>query len=227
MILTRNYSYFLLFFLLTGISCQKKDVISPATPATPPAYKTVYPGNYFPVYPGSSWKYVTNKTDTSVIRSSPDYVKHSYLVYNGVAGTSYPSVYSDTVYVPFWNGVPIYGYNKVVLMTPLSTYDLRPILSETVGFYFEKDHIDPRHYYPRYSTMLEVTEKTVDVKGDSILVIRGIIPFYTGNANPPYFEQVYVYTKFVGLSGEYIINTDTHDTIRRVELVDYSINHTF
>lgn len=223
MILTRNYSYFLLFFLLTGVSCQKKDVISPAAP---PAYRTIYPGNYFPVYPGSSWKYVTNKTDTSVIFSSPDYVKHSYLV-SDRGGPGGSDIYSDTVYVPFWKGMPIYGYNKVQKMVPLSTYDLRPILSETVGFYFEKDHSDPRYSTSMYSLMLRVIEKTVNVKGDSILVIRGVIPAYTGNSNPPYFEQVYIYTKYVGLSGEYIINTDTHDTTRRVELVDYSINHTF
>src|SRR4051812_25136770 len=89
----------------------KMDTVAAAVP------DTVWPGSYYPVYPGSWWKYRQDGNTIVDYTTSPQFVKSSYLVMDA---RNYPYgpnggkvIYSDTAYVPLLNGDPVYGYSRI------------------------------------------------------------------------------------------------------------------
>lgn len=54
------WSCLLIVFLISVTSCDKKDAPEPSKPAVP--IDTIFPGDYFPAYPGSFWIYDNNDT---------------------------------------------------------------------------------------------------------------------------------------------------------------------
>lgn len=72
------------------ISCTKKKGIL-VQPKVYKAYDTIYPQSYFPVYPGSKWKYLDQNNDTVSCKTDSVYKLDYYTKLNFI---------SDTFYVP-------------------------------------------------------------------------------------------------------------------------------
>ena len=181
-------------------------------------YPIIYPGSYFPVYPGSWWKYMT--WDNSIITHSvnPTYKLDKYVTWD-VYNDGHKAEYSDPCYVPFYDGQPIYGYDKIDKgeAAPFATcYKRWPILSEQTGFSFQKEWVDHR-----YITCYEV----VGVMGkyfngtDSILVQKiKMIPC------PVDLVTIQEFAKNIGLIKQFSYDTITFDTVSKIWLIDYYVS---
>jgi len=191
----------LLSLAIVFSSCKKKKIEE----------ATIEPGAYFPVYPGSWWKYLVNGSDTISEGVSNGYFKSSFKGINGQ---------SDEAYVPYFNHKPVYKYHKVdYIAPPFGDYHaLWPILSETVGYQFERAWTDKR--YGDFSEYVEVTDKYAS-GSDSVLVLEG---HWVWGPHATHKSYQYYY-KNVGLKSSVIIDTVTMDTIYRKTLIDYHINH--
>lgn len=83
-----------------------------------PEPETIYPEDYFPVYPGSWWLYSNGEKKTT----SSGYVLHAY---EDDIASPYETVES---FVPYWDGHYVYGYS----ITQNSTeFPLKTLLKET------------------------------------------------------------------------------------------------
>lgn len=194
-------------------ACRKID------PPEPILWDTLVPGPYFPVYPGSYWDYEIDGQPGHRDSTSSSYVPHQYRT--GYIPETYDYAYSDTAYVPIFNGNPIYGYNKIE-PPPSSHYNaagdqLWPFLSETVGACLYSDWADPRYQYGGEN--MRVVSKDVEA-GDSVIIVRGHWNLFNT-------EQISTrkYVKNVGLISWIVVDTVANDTIFRKELVNYYINH--
>ncbi|MFM7217709.1 MAG: hypothetical protein ACKO1U_06800 [Bacteroidota bacterium] len=124
-----NYNKGIILIVTAGIlllsSCSKDE----HTPSLPPAvagYDTLYPLSYFPCWPGSWWLYVDSNGDSTITRSDTAWHLDSYVE----GGAAY---YSDTFYVPFYEGTPIWEYEAHT--GPISnsgSYPLTRILSDSL-----------------------------------------------------------------------------------------------
>lgn len=129
--------------------------------------------------------------------------------------------YSDTVFVSFMNGRPIYGYKRTErIMPPFGNhYTLRPpILSETVGFSFDRFWPDKR--YGDFNEKVRIEDKYFDGQ-DSVLILEGHW-VYGPAVNKKSYQK---YLKRIGLTYEVIIDTIRQDTLFEKKLVYYLINH--
>jgi hypothetical protein len=106
------------FFSLALLSCKKET-----------SYSTMYPLSYLPVYPGSYWKYINKNGDTVVQTTDAEYKLDSY-VYSVYQQTDIMTV---PVYVPVWNGHPVYGYSTPVYNAYYRRTSLVAYLSEVQG----------------------------------------------------------------------------------------------
>ena len=178
---------------------------------------TVVPMSYYPVYPGSWWTYQLNDTTTEQVEVSATYLPHSYI--NSPESISENQTYSDTVYVPFVNGNPVYGYNKIAwVRPPFGDYYVQwPILSEEVGFEFERDWTDKR--FGDFSEKVKVTSKYFNGT-DSIITLEGHW-VYGPNVSKKCYQT---YAKNIGLTFSVIVDTVTTDTLYKKVLSDYFIN---
>src|SRR6185295_7735575 len=89
----KNRLSYLLAILFLIVSCKKEKSIS-----------TIYPLSFYPVYPGSFWKYLENDTDTVVSSTASDYIETGFRMNNGK--TAY-------TYVPYLDNEPIFQYQKM------------------------------------------------------------------------------------------------------------------
>ena len=194
------------------VSCEK---------SSDPIHETIKPLDYFPVYPGSWWKYRINDTLISIDTVSKEYQLHSYPnqpEYYDENGNIVQE-FSDPVYVPFFNSRPIYGYDKIEwIRPPFGDYWVKwPILSETVGFKFERNWEDKR--YGDFTEKVEVSQKIFN-GSDSVLILEGHWIEGPHVKNESYQE----YFKGIGLYHEYMIDTTSNDTVYRKLLMDWFIN---
>jgi len=200
----RLISVFVIFLILV-LSCEKEH-----------KPETIYPKDFYPVYPGSWWQYLENDTLTVFDRVSDNYMEHSYKV-----GRDGDTAMSETVKVPFLNGNPIYGYEFIEhIDSPFGNFYIPwPILSEEIGFEFERGFFDKR--------MGDGSEYVL-VKGKFIEDNEEIL-ILTSHWGSECFERFNIsfqkYVKGVGLTFWCIVDTTTMDTIYKKELVDYHINH--
>ena len=174
--------------------------------------------NYYPVYPGSWWLYEVNDTTTEQFQVSETYQPNSY---ENTASESWESpTFSDTVFVPFLNGKPIYGYNKIEwVRPPFGDYYVQwPILSEQVGFEFEREWTDKR--YGDFSEKLKVTSKYFNGT-DSIITVEGHW-VYGPNVSRKSYQT---FGKNIGLMTEHIVDTLSVDTVYKKVLLNYFVNH--
>lgn len=121
----RKQIYFLL--LIFSFSCKKESPIEPQV-------ITIEPGAYYPVYPGSFWKYYSYSSNIFFYsRTDSIYHLHSY------KSQKVNCFQTDSVYVPYLNGNPIYGYNQpkhinsLYSSSPSECLSLVPFLKEEVG----------------------------------------------------------------------------------------------
>ncbi len=202
-------------------------------------FDTVVPLSYFPVYPGSYWDYEIQELnyeydpfpefylesiDTSYATSSTNmaYVEHSYhydFDYVGVG--QWNEIYTDTVLVPIYDGIPIYGYSHVeevgIVASP-SYFKLYPFLKETVGDTFVANWTDPS--FTNVGPFYTVLSKTANSQNDSILTLK---KFYIEAWHIDDVEFLN-YQKDVGLISHYIYSPHYGDTIYRKELTTYFVN---
>lgn len=179
-----------------------------------PTYDTIFPGSYYPIYPGSQWTYLKNDSVIFHKYASSTYLPHSYLTDNF-------NNYSDTVYVPFLDGNPIYGYQFIEHSPSIygDYYVKWPIISETVGYTYERGWTD--HRFGDLDEHLRVIEKTTDINGDSIIVVGGYWTYFSMGPD----SSVQIYKKNVGLTYYVIFNKLTLDTVYKQVLIDYNINN--
>jgi len=85
--------------------CKKDESIPNNNPTNTitTSYDTIFPLDYFPVFPGSYWKYVDSNNDTTIIKTDSSYQKDYYTI-----GSA--AYMSDTFFVPVYNQIPIWGY---------------------------------------------------------------------------------------------------------------------
>nr|NQU94285.1 hypothetical protein [Bacteroidota bacterium] len=178
-------------------------------------YDTVYPGGYYPSFPNTWWKYIVNDSEISIIEVSESYVLHSYK--NAQYDTS---SYSEPKYVPFVNSQPIYGYMKLQqIIPPYGKHQtLWPILSEEIGFKFDRYWSDKR--YGDFAEHVEVVNKIFN-GSDSLLKLEGHWVYGPLVNNKSY----QVFTKGIGLTSGIIVDTVNNDTITKKILIDYFIGN--
>ncbi len=175
-------------------------------------YDTINAKGYYPVYPGSWWKYQINDTGIAISSVSAGYQLHSFRTGD--------SEYSDSVYVPFLDSKPIYGYEKVEhIQPPFGDYYTKwPILSETVGFTFDREWTDK--LYGDFAEKVEVKSKIFNGT-DSLLILEGHWVYGPNTTKKNYREFV----KGIGLTKEIILDTVTMDTLYKKILADHFVNH--
>lgn len=206
----------ILSVILLAAACKKDDIIDPPIVNPVVVHDTIKPKAYLPVYPGSWWKYQINDTTFITLSTSSTYILHSYQAFSA----SYdPPVYTDSVYVPFNNSEPIYGYDKIEYIDfPFGNYNKKwPVISELIGFEFDREWTDPR--YGDFNEKVQVSEKVFDGQ-DSILVLTGHW-IYGLNVSHKSFQE---YKKGIGLSKHIIVDTLNNDTLFKKILIDYYIN---
>ncbi len=214
-----------LVILIIGIifmmGCRKDHQLS----ALHKGYDTIWPKSYFPVYPGSSWKYMYNDSNIIEYTTSPAFMKHSYMISDIIDYSSgspkHVITYSDTVLVPFYRGSPVYGYDKIDCNQPpyfpLQCYKW-PFLSENAGDVFTSGWADTR--FGDFRTYYTVIGKTQNSNGDSVLTIKGH-HVYGPSART---IETLQYIKNVGLAFRYDLDSLTNDTLFKLRLKEYHIN---
>jgi hypothetical protein len=227
-------------FIAVMFGCAKDPIVEDPVvdPPVPKVLQIVEPLPYYPVYPGSWWKYKRftkrYEVDTAnlqlvlagidtiyyTVSVSPEYMPHSYKTFPAFDGTTYTTRYSDTVLVPFVNGKPIYQYCRVDRASQLSTpyfEELYPFLSEQVGVTLISSYGDPKFIY--LGPYMQIMEKTIDNQKDSIIRVRGTYygSFMMGR------EELLTYKKDVGMVSCYIYYPNRNDTISGDILLDYEI----
>ena len=187
-----------------------------------PSYDTIKPMDYYPVYPKSWWKYVTDDSTIIVDSTSNSYRLHCYKINPDWAyDPDKPDIeYSDSFYVSFFNSGPVYGYDKIEhIQAPFGDYYTRwPILREIVGFQFHRSWQDMR--YDDYREKVVVTNKFYN-GNDSVLILEGTWVYGPNSNNKSYQE----YVKGVGLVRELLIDKTSNDTIYTKHLTDYFISN--
>ncbi|MBL7902058.1 MAG: hypothetical protein JNK73_08695 [Bacteroidia bacterium] len=217
----------LLFFFL---SCKKQE--SDPQPIPTPI-DTIKPGSYFPVYPGSWWKYkLTDSTGVTVATYStyPTYLKHTYC--KGRDNWVTCKSPSDTVFVPFYNGAPIYRYQYIdYAVAPFLKEDyLYDFLTETAGackIRPNRKFCDPR--YPGFNCVEEEITHISKAKlgSDSVLIAKGHFININGLDNIISPHQIFQkeYIKNLGMNLFWIVDTLSNDTVRKIQLIDHFVNH--
>lgn len=219
--LKTNFTLFLLLMLLLS-SCKKKQDTKSQVAPSPPAqtkFDTIKPLPYFPVYPGSYWKY----SDGTTFTTSLTYVKAAYQ-YNYLNSQGNSQTYiSSTVYVPLYNNSPFWGYKHYSPYRVLfGDSPLVPILTDSafVGNSWTTGYGDDNNYY--YSRVKAVND-TVQILGVNYYPTIVIEDFFVPNMANHHVSTEY-YVKGIGL-----MKTETYgglyDTYAgQIYLVDYHIN---
>jgi len=195
-----------LIFLI--ISCDKET-----------NYRIIEPGSYFPVYPGSWWKYIIN--DSTIIKDS---TSHNYIL------DILPPELKEQVYVPYYYSAP---GSPVAINGPVYKYDrianypkrgpgsvLWPILRETTGYSYD---VNP----PEISGNPVKERATVQAKiyngQDSILIITSHFEKLDGTDTLP-LKRHKEFIKNIGLSMSIQYDTIKMDTVSEIRLFDYYVN---
>ena len=200
--------------IFIAFSSCKKEKSNNSSSYAPPSI--IYPGSYFPCYPNSWWEYqiidYNNNTTLQLSSVGSNYEPHSFI-------TNESGDFSDTALVPFLNGNPIYGYQKLDYVAPPfgSYYTLWPILNENVGHTFKRSWTDGR--FGDFNEYLEVTSKYFDGT-DSLIILEGHWVW-----GPKMNHRSYqVYKKDIGLTNHYEIDNSTGDTIYKKILINYFVD---
>ncbi len=199
-----------LSFLLLFISCEKDSSGDNSS-----NYQTMEPLSYFPVYPGSHWEYMVNNNQLSIQYSVEEYQLDAY-------SHDINAFQSDSVYVPFYRGIPIWGYEAHT--GPIShagSYPLTRIVSETLSI--------GAHWIISSLSGTEVSRKIVDI--DATLTISGT-DYYPTIVVEEYYSQgpseyIWIarryFTKDIGLVKEELKDHNAN-TVQTKDLVSYFIN---
>jgi hypothetical protein len=133
--LIRAYHFSVMIFLLVLTACTKDKDLSPAPVEQPaqPSYETIQPSSsYFPVFPGSWWKYINKDGDTVKYYVESSYRQNTYSVYDYSNPQKAKAV---TAYVPFYvedgnAGIAIWGNKQHIWNTNMYSAPLFTIIDE-------------------------------------------------------------------------------------------------
>ena len=198
----KNKTFIVFLLFVVFLACKKENT-----------HEKILPGKYFPVYPNSYWKYVNQDGDTVTHSTSADYILYSFLckAFN---------TYTDSVYVPFWNGKPIYAYSTPVLEESMDKGKVfMPLLSENKGYEWLL-------WYSAKDSILEYV-KTVDtaLTLQSILY-QHVIVVKKDSWDNKLLSDIHnyrFYARDIGLIKDMDVNESNNDTIRKIELFEYHI----
>jgi hypothetical protein len=207
----------LIIFLASLLSCQSDEDI----------YQLVEPGPYLPVCPNSWWKYQYNDSLIVIDSTSDNYILNSYQTRVN------PDVYSEKAYVPFYypdsmspmwliEG-PVYRYNRVDGLIPPTNSSAPyksqyPILTMAIGASFDRW---PADRYNRYSEKVTV-DAMIFNGADSVLIQS--IRHYVDDLQSDSYVEVQEFTKNIGLTKDFVLDTLTNDTAKKWILIDYYIS---
>ncbi len=222
--LLKNCFFFVFASCLLLLACEREqdlpqNSLPPPAPAATPI-DTAFPHSYYPVYPGSFWRYNVNTANGTVIETDSTLPTYFIDFYVDTPIYLVPITYfSDSMYVPLLNGKPIYGYFKIdTLGNPFGEFNRPwPIISETVGDTFERAWTDKR--FGDYSEKLIVLSKT-QVGPDSVITLKGHW-VYGPNINNISIQE---YVKNIGLTKHFVIDTVANDTVYKRVLISYLVN---
>jgi hypothetical protein len=207
-------SYFLtLVLFLVLFSCRKKDKEIETVIKT----DTIKPLSYLPVYPGSYWTYSNGDTYTT----STSYLKDAYQ-YQGSSQTS------DPVYVPFYNGVPVWGYRMHTAMVKngLGSYDpFVTVISETlpVGALWtvaQEYHTATRAHIIAKDTIITISGKDYY----PTIVLYYDVTSDRGGAPVTLPTMRRYYTRDIGLVKEESLYYGNSSVMSEFHITDYFIN---
>ncbi len=196
----------LLLIIQCLVSCKKETT-----------YTTIYPLPYLPVYPGSFWRYLNKNNDTIIQSTDSEYKLHHYAC---EYSTSENTIWTDYVYVPYWNGNPIYGYS-----TPYeSNHYYSANISNQVGFLSNTLEQSWGTYFDPHIGSAKRTVKNIDtsLNVNSSIYLHVIKVRETYRSTNLYFpkdewlEDNY-YAKDVGL----VLRQNSNDTL---SLISFYIN---
>jgi hypothetical protein len=184
---------------------------------------TIEPGPYFPVYPGSFWKYQVNDSTFVIDSTSKYFLLYDYTIDDDISNLHY----SSTAYVPWYyssEGSPIgytgpmFVYNGEILDDPIWGTTFWPILSEDTSFVFDAS---PRHVAAEVIDEMVATGKIFNGT-DSVLILTGT-PYANNTVVLDRGIRHMEFEKFVGLTLDYRVVPITNDTLYKKVLVDYYI----
>lgn len=200
--------------LLFFTACKKHN--STQTGKTNLTYDTIKPLSYFPAYPGSYWKYIDSNNDTIVYKTDSIYKKDNYVI--GAA-----AFVSDTFYVPFYDGFPIWGYESHT--GPISnsgSYPLTRILSDTLPV--GSDWVIYNWSGTAVNRKISAKDTTIVIQGTSYFPTIVVEEYYSAGIFTFTWIARRYYTQNIGLIREDIHNLNSNTVNSRL-LAEYFINH--
>lgn len=211
-------SFYLTVLVLFSCICactKEKSQNNTQINPTHSSYDTLFPLDYFPVFPGSYWKYVDTQNNITVIQTDTTYQKDYYTV--GAA-----AFVSDTFYVPIYNGTPIWRYKAHTGSishsgsTPLPRIlsDSLPIGSQWVIYSWTGTQVSRR---------LLAKDTSIEISNHIFYPTIVVEEFYSQGPTYNLWIVRRYYTQNIGLIKEERYNV-LDSTISSKELVDYFIN---
>jgi hypothetical protein len=207
----------LIFLGAVLVSCVKKEIPENAPPKEELHFDTVKPLSYFPVFPGSFWKYLKKAGQGSeVIITST--VSNEYQLYQ------FPTV---KAYVPFYDNIPVLGYQRIIpTQAAFVPSTFNTFLSEKIGDVLIERYPKESHYVYNYvSEKMVIASQYLDAENRNVLQVKG--SFMWADPSVKMADSAHVtyreYTKNVGMTFYSKVDTLTKDTIYRLRLVEHRI----
>lgn len=237
---------FFLFLCLSVLgSCKKetkKNIDDSGTVLTK-TFDTICPLSYFPVYPGSYWKYIYSysvtipysnplayNTGTNIITctTSANYQKDAYFIPN------YPSnldFHSDTCLVPFYNNIPVWA-NKMNLSsinhyTKTGESPLKLVVTDSLQVgdsWFEYNE-----FYGYTKLSIRTKDTSIVLNGTNyspVIIVRSKKDEKVGGNGPYWGITDLYYAKNIGLIRTKTVYTSNEQLypLKEGYLLDYHIN---
>lgn len=204
--------------LVSIFACTKDKTLTNNNPATTnvTSYDTIFPLNYFPVFPGSWWKYVDSNNDTTIVKTDSVYQQDYYTV-----GSA--AYVSDTFFVPIYNNIPIWSYEAHT--GPIShsgSYPLTRILSDSLPV--GSNWIISNWSGTQISRKIIAKDTTISISSNSYNPTIVIEEYFSyGPPNYIWIARRY-YTKNIGMIKEDLYNS-IDSTVNSKQIIGYFINN--
>ena len=204
------YPLAFLFFGIAFSNCKKEESTSDVE------IEIIYSESYYPCNPNTGWYYLQDDSISVKIEVSSSFENHYLRSFDNGDTTRI----SETKKVPMRNSVPIYGYDFVYHKNDEfgNTEVLWPILREEIGATYDKFPMSTK--FGDFNEHMVVTGKSFNGI-DSVLTIEGHW-VYGPNLNKRSYET---YTKNIGLTSRYIVDTVLLDTTYKLEFEAYFVTN--
>ena len=209
--------------ILILVSCKKEtNPNKNHSPALPEGFDTIHPLNYFPVFPGSYWKYIDTINDTILITTHDEYMKDAYRV-DGASFQSDTFFVPMYTYTPFYNNTPIWGYEAHT--GPISnagSYPLTRLVSDSlpVGsswtiYNWSGTTIDRK---------IIAIDTTISIDGIDYFPTIVVEEYYT--QGPPSYIWINkrYFTKDIGLIKEELLNHSDSSIVTKL-ILEFNVNY--